>query len=37
VAGPEAKAALADAFRQPWPMLATAAALVVLLFALFLH
>ena len=33
----EGKALLADALRQPWPILAGATALVVLLLALFGH
>jgi len=33
----EARAVLADAVRQPWPILAGATALVLLLLALFAH
>lgn len=28
---------LRDAFREPWPIVAAAMALIVLIFALFLH
>jgi hypothetical protein len=28
---------LRDAFREPWPVLAAAMALIVLIFALFIH